>query len=104
LQDKRLRGRSSILSALRATSRRSPGPLLDRIDLQVEVPPLAPEEIASTTNGEPSADIRTCVEAARNLQRERFRRSTTRSNAEMTSRQLRRFCELDAPLPPRRRP
>jgi magnesium chelatase family protein len=73
------------------------GPLLDRIDLQVEVPALAPEEIASTTNGEPSADIRARVESARDLQRERFRRSNTRSNAEMTARQLRRFCELDAP-------
>jgi magnesium chelatase family protein len=73
------------------------GPLLDRIDLQVEVPALSPEEIATTSAGEPSAAIRARVEAARAIQRERFRRSSTRCNGEMTSRQLRRSCELDAP-------
>src|SRR5213593_511622 len=70
------------------------GPLLDRIDLQVEVPALAPEEIASTTVGEASALIRDRVEAARQLQRERFRRSRAECNAEMNTRQMRRFCEL----------
>jgi magnesium chelatase family protein len=72
------------------------GPLLDRIDLQVEVPALAPEEISSTTSGEPSAAIRARVESARAIQRERFRRSSTRCNGEMTTRQMRRACELDA--------
>ncbi len=72
------------------------GPLLDRIDLQVEVPALAPEEISSTASGEPSAAIRARVEAARAIQRERFRRSSTRCNGEMTTRQMRRACELDA--------
>jgi magnesium chelatase family protein len=71
------------------------GPLLDRIDLQVEVPALTPDEIATTAAGEPSSAIRARVEAARAIQRERFRRSSTRSNGEMTARQLRRFCELD---------
>jgi len=70
------------------------GPLLDRIDLQVEVPALTPEEIASTTAGEASALIRDRVEAARGLQRERFRRSRAECNAEMSTRQMRRFCEL----------
>jgi magnesium chelatase family protein len=73
------------------------GPLLDRIDLQVEVPALTPEEIGSTVLGESSAAIRARVEAARAIQRERFRRSPTRSNAEMTTRQMRRACELDVP-------
>jgi magnesium chelatase family protein len=72
------------------------GPLLDRIDLQVEVPALSPEEIASTTAGEASAAIRDRVEAARQIQRDRFRRSHTECNAEMTTRQLRRCCELAA--------
>jgi magnesium chelatase family protein len=72
------------------------GPLLDRIDLQVEVPALTNEEIASTTAGEPSSLIRDRVENARVLQRERFRRSLLQSNAEMTPRHLRKFCELDA--------
>jgi len=70
------------------------GPLLDRIDLQVEVPALTPEEISSTTAGESSALIRQRVEAARQIQRERFRRASIQSNAEMSTRHMRRYCEL----------
>jgi magnesium chelatase family protein len=70
------------------------GPLLDRIDLQVEVPALTPEEIASTAQGEASAAIRERVEKARHVQRERFRRSHCECNAEMSTRQMRKFCEL----------
>jgi magnesium chelatase family protein len=69
------------------------GPLLDRIDLQVEVAALTSDEITSVEPGEPSASIRERVEAARQIQRERFRKC----NAEMSSRQLRRYCELDPP-------
>lgn len=72
------------------------GPLLDRIDLQVEVAALSSEEITSMQAGEPSSAIRQRVEAARAIQRERFRRSSIDSNAEMTPRHLRRYCELDA--------
>jgi magnesium chelatase family protein len=69
------------------------GPLLDRIDLQVEVAALTSDEITSTEPGEASASIRERVEAARQIQRERFRKC----NAEMSSRQLRKYCELDPP-------
>ena len=72
------------------------GPLLDRIDLQVEVPALTTEEISTFTPGESSASIRERVEAARQIQRQRFARSSMQSNAEMTSRAMRRHCELDA--------
>ena len=68
------------------------GPLLDRIDLQVEVAALTSDEITSIDPGEPSSAIRERVEAARAIQRERFRRC----NADMTSRHLRKHCELDA--------
>jgi magnesium chelatase family protein len=71
------------------------GPLLDRIDLQVEVRALKSEEIASFVPGESSASIRDRVEAARAVQRERFRRASIQCNAEMTSRLMRRHCELD---------
>lgn len=71
------------------------GPLLDRIDLQVEVPALTSDEITSTEAGESSSAIRERVEAARQIQRERFRRSHVQSNAEMTTRLMRRWCELD---------
>lgn len=70
------------------------GPLLDRIDLQVEVAALSSDEIASVEPGEASSSIRERVEAARQIQRARFR---NRCNAEMTSRQLRMFCDLDPP-------
>jgi len=73
------------------------GPLLDRIDLQIEVPALSPEEITATAPGEASSSIGERVEAARRIQRERFRRTHVQSNAEMSARQLRRFCELDPP-------
>ncbi|MEA2238383.1 MAG: magnesium chelatase family protein [Thermoanaerobaculia bacterium] len=73
------------------------GPLLDRIDLQVEVPALAVEEISTFTPGEPSSSIRERVETAREIQRQRFARVTWKSNAEMTSRAMRKHCELDPP-------
>ena len=73
------------------------GPLLDRIDLQVEVPALATEEISTFTPGESSVSIRARVEAARQIQHQRFARSSMQSNAEMTARAMRRHCELDAP-------
>jgi len=73
------------------------GPLLDRIDLQVEVAALRSEEIMSMEPGESSALIRERVESARTIQRERFHRGSIRCNADMTPRHLRRHCELDAP-------
>jgi magnesium chelatase family protein len=72
------------------------GPLLDRIDLQVEVPALTAAEVSSTASGEPSSSIRDRVEQARTIQRERFRRTSMQCNAEMATRSLRRHCELDA--------
>ncbi|HXI12153.1 MAG TPA: YifB family Mg chelatase-like AAA ATPase [Thermoanaerobaculia bacterium] len=71
------------------------GPLLDRIDLQVEVPALTPEEISSTRLGEASSSIRERVEAARQVQRVRFHKTTIQSNSEMASRHMRKHCELD---------
>jgi magnesium chelatase family protein len=73
------------------------GPLLDRIDLQVEVAALSSDEITGTDPGEPSSAIRERVETARQIQRERFRRAHVQSNAEMTTRHMRKWCELDEP-------
>ena len=69
--------------------------MLDRIDLQVEVAALRGDEITSFEPGESSASIRERVEAAREIQRDRFRRTHIRCNAEMTTRHLRKWCELD---------
>jgi magnesium chelatase family protein len=73
------------------------GPLLDRIDLQVEVAALSSEEVSSLDPSEPSSAIRERVEAARVIQHERFRGARVRCNAEMTTRHLRKYCELSPP-------
>ena len=72
------------------------GPLLDRIDLQVETPALRPAELRDVTSGESSADVRTRVERARRLQLSRFAGRTILCNAQMGARELRRHCVLDA--------
>jgi magnesium chelatase family protein len=72
------------------------GPLLDRIDLHVEVPAVDFKELSSARTGESSAVIRERVGEARNIQRGRFRRSSTRTNAAMSARQVREHCQLDA--------
>jgi magnesium chelatase family protein len=72
------------------------GPLLDRIDLHVEVPPVHYAELASTTVAEPSAVIRARVNAARARQPQRFAGTPLPHNAAMGVRELRRYCRLDA--------
>ncbi len=69
-------------------------PLLDRIDLHVEVPSLTPEEMSAAPGGEFSALIRERVVAARERQLTRFGRSRVRSNTQMGPRLLRRHCTL----------
>ncbi len=72
------------------------GPLLDRIDLHVEVPPVKFHDLAAEGSGEPSAAIRQRVMAARAIQLERFRgRPGVRCNARMSTRDVRQFCRLD---------
>ncbi|MBE6637212.1 MAG: ATP-binding protein [Ruminococcaceae bacterium] len=72
------------------------GPLLDRIDIQIEVPSLSYEELASEAPQETSADVRARVVAARRRAVERFRRDGEPiwSNAAMSSRQIRQYCKL----------
>ncbi len=73
------------------------GPLLDRIDLHVEVPLVDFKELSSSaTGGEKSAAIRERVVAARNIQLDRFRKTPVTSNSAMTSRLVREHCQLDA--------
>ncbi len=72
------------------------GPLLDRIDLQVEVKRLSKEELLSTSQGECSEEIRARVEAARERQRRRFANSPNQCNASMKPREVRKHCRLDA--------
>ena len=71
------------------------GPLLDRIDLQVEVPAVKYRDLASDFAGEPSAIIRERVQRARHIQQERFTQAQIYCNANMESRHLREFCKVD---------
>lgn len=69
---------------------------MDRIDLQVGVNRLKPEEMTRQTAGEPTQAVQERVVAARDRARHRFQdESQLRCNAEMASRHLRAFCELD---------
>ena len=70
------------------------GPLLDRVDLHVEVPPVDFQQLASKQPGESSAVIRGRVNAARLVQRRRFAGTGISSNARIPAGKLREFCPL----------
>ena len=71
------------------------GPLLDRIDLHVEVPPVHYADLASSAAAEPSAAVRARVNAARQRQRARFAATGIPHNAAMGVRAIRQYCRLD---------
>jgi magnesium chelatase family protein len=71
------------------------GPLLDRIDIHIEVPAVAYRELSGGLPGTPSAELRGQVATARAAQAARFDGGPTRYNADMTHRQTRQFCKLD---------
>ena len=71
------------------------GPLLDRIDLHVEVPAVPFQELSAAADGTSSAAMREQVKQARQAQRERFGPESHRLNGKMTTRQLRKHCALD---------
>jgi len=75
--------------------KRISGPLMDRIDIHVEVPAVDYEKLSSRTLGEPSAAIRARVEAARQRQQVRFEGTNLHANADMGPAEVRKFCELD---------
>ncbi|NQU16919.1 MAG: YifB family Mg chelatase-like AAA ATPase [Candidatus Saganbacteria bacterium] len=71
------------------------GPLLDRIDLHIEVPRLKKEDLMAKPQGENSKIVRERVRAARKIQEERFKGSSTHSNARMLPSQNKKFCGLE---------
>ena len=73
------------------------GPLLDRIDLHVEVTPVSFDELASKAKGENSASIRKRVIEARELQGERYKENDgIHANAQMSTKQLQIYCKLNS--------
>jgi magnesium chelatase family protein len=71
------------------------GPLVDRIDIHIEVPSVAYRDLSGGAPGTPSADLRASVATARAAQVARFDGSRIRYNADMSHRQTRQFCGLD---------
>jgi magnesium chelatase family protein len=71
------------------------GPLLDRIDIHIEVPSVSYRDISSRAAGESSAAIRRRIEAARAIQKKRFSGTSTLSNARLNEAQMRQYCKID---------
>jgi len=71
------------------------GPLIDRIDLHIEVPRINFEKLSNDDLAENSASIRQRVEKARKIQLERFSNKKIISNSEMNSQQVKEFCKID---------
>jgi len=75
--------------------KRISGPMLDRIDIHIEVPRVDYDKLSDNRLGEPSADLQMRVEAAREHQRQRFDGTNLSCNADMGPAELRQFCPLD---------
>jgi magnesium chelatase family protein len=71
------------------------GPLMDRIDIHIEVPAIKFNEIASDTTAEPSTFIRERVTRARQVQQVRFKSDGIYANAHMKPRHIRKYCKID---------
>lgn len=70
------------------------GPMLDRIDLQIEMPHMDVSELSSEVSVETSEDVLKRVQKARGVQRERFKTIQVKSNADMGNRELKQYCRL----------
>jgi len=87
-------GRVSSVAVQRYLAKLS-GPLLDRIDIHIEVPALKTEELMNSRPGESSRQIRGRVEQARAVQRERFQGQALFSNSQMPTKAIREYVHLD---------
>lgn len=82
-------------TAIQNYLKRLSGPLLDRIDLKIDVERVAFEEISKRSNEESSAEIKSRVDRARQIQIERFKGTSVHTNAKMTSKFINEYCKLD---------
>jgi magnesium chelatase family protein len=71
------------------------GPLLDRMDIHIEVPAVSVREIKTGSSAEPSSEVAKRVQQARQMQSQRFKNSKVSANAAMSSKQLKKFCTID---------
>ena len=86
---------TSSLSEMQRYMNKISGPLLDRIDLHIEVNPVPFDDLSQERKGEKSNVIRDRVMKARNLQTTRFSNSNVHYNSQMGPKELDAFCELD---------
>jgi len=70
------------------------GPLLDRIDIHVEMPAVDYRDLAEKSEGEPSENIRARCREAREIQQKRYKKSKVKNNAEMNNAAIKKYCEL----------
>lgn len=71
------------------------GPLIDRIDIHLEIPPLRYSDMRKNTYAEPSNVIKQRVNAAREIQRKRFNSSPSKCNAKMSPKEVKLYCKLN---------
>ncbi|MBF0478308.1 MAG: YifB family Mg chelatase-like AAA ATPase [Candidatus Omnitrophica bacterium] len=94
LADKKKACRCNPLQVEKYVSRIS-GPILDRIDIHLDVPALDTLSLLKTTDEENSSEIKKRTGQAREIQKERFKDDQTFANAFMSSRQIKKFCEIN---------
>lgn len=82
-------------STITKYQKRISGPLLDRIDIFIEVPRVDYEKLSDKRQGEPTETVRSRVENARQIQRERFKEDGLSCNADMRPAEIRKYCVLD---------
>jgi magnesium chelatase family protein len=82
---------------IRKYRNRISGPLLDRMDIHVEVPSVAYSELVNPPGAESAADIRERVSKARRIQSQRFENLNMHANAQMKNRHIKKFCRIDEP-------
>lgn len=75
--------------------KRISGPIIDRIDIHIEVPRLKFEKLSAEEDGEKSEDIKKRIEVARKIQQKRFKDTEFLTNSEMNSEAVKQFCEFD---------
>ena len=71
------------------------GPLMDRIDIHIEVPAVKYRDLANRDAGEPSREIKKRVDSARGIQLDRFKGMKIYSNAQMSNRHIKKFCQIN---------
>lgn len=84
------------IAAIQRYRSRISGPLLDRIDIHIEVPAVKYDELSGIPTGEKSVDIRKRVNDSRDIQLKRFKDEKIFSNSQMNPKQIRKYCQLEA--------